>query len=64
MKWIKRGFLYPFYESEDGVWKIYYDEFGSVACRKLGTTQGWLLGCTEVDDQAIALAEAKIAEAE
>lgn len=62
MKWVKKGFLNYRFESEDGKWVIYHDEFGSVACKRKGTNKGWYLGCRSLGDTAIQLAEAKIAK--
>lgn len=60
MKWYEKGWLSPSLTSEDGVWKIYADEFGLIACKKVGTNKGWYLNCQYVDKTAISLAEAKI----
>ncbi len=60
MKWVKKGWLAPSYTSEDGRWKIYHDEFGQVACKKVGTNKGWYLGVQDIGGAAFVAAEAKI----
>jgi hypothetical protein len=60
VKWKRKGFLSERLVSEDGKWEMYYDEFSSVVLNRCGTNKGWYLGCRNLNEHAIRIAEEKI----